>query len=1153
MAKKSTERPFFRTLLEELERDVPGRMNDLEFLQLVEHELTFRSTAAARRLASKVSERIAVLQSMATATPTRISASDPPARSAGNLKHKTEAWPKNLFDAWTAIEVLAPQTFTKVENLVDGDHRRVARLDRSALPWENGGERSQPNKRLFYQVLLGTIRMPEATAELLKQYPAVNPEFRSMIGYSPIAVITLTQAGIPVDDEPVAISSFAWAWRIAHEKRLNELAEWPDVESTLCEEVRKRLIRKGEDDEVLPLDRETIFAAHQFLSQRLQLDSVIVEEPRYMLRSYQWFTIADPPEPVLLNSFFIGDLVKARNLIGEGKAGEALQQFASRTERTDRQDLLENPSALEAALSPNAFPRGRWPSPGRHPLVLMQQAAVNLAYKELHASAGLFSINGPPGTGKTTLLRDICASVVVERALRLHEYSDPSTAFSSSGLSLRASGNKTDLFKVDETIRGFEIVVASSNNGAVENITRELPDLDAIATDAQGLRYFQSISDWLVGEEDRTWGLFAAVLGNQRNVSEFKFRAVRDEDRGLLAYLAAAVGVKTVVGGAKHGEGEGTAGPKPPQVVIREAPPSGRRDALKRWEEARTRFKEAIDVTRAAASNLEALRKDCLQRDVLQTEFIEKEAQAKELLAHLQRYQEALRSAGQARLQAAEALARAEEHLEEHRLQRPPWWQRLLRLQAARAWSGENARRMRAVRAAREAKRVSAAALKTHEQSAAQAQSQHLAAIHELEQIGAAHRRLSEHIEHTAENLHAQVLSASSIEESTDEAARTSLHLTSPWFGQLAQRQRDTVFIAALELQRAFVDAAAHPIRQNLAALFGTAKLDSKERVSLLPHLWSTLFLIVPVISTTFASVGRLFRSLPSGSFGWLLIDEAGQATPQAAVGALMRSKRVVVVGDPLQIEPVVSLPEKLIEAICVHFEVEKDRWTAPVASVQTVADVASHYSSTIHHVSGTRQVGLPLIVHRRCQSPMFEISNFVAYGGAMVQGTPMSTAVAALGASRWFDVVGESTAKWSEAEGRVVVELLVRLFESSDDMVDAFVITPFRNVANKLKASLPEAVAQRAVVPRNWWDGRIGTIHTFQGKQASIVLLVLGASSAEERGARNWAAGTPNIVNVAVSRAKHRVYVIGNRKAWEGIGAMKVVCDYLPVDPTFL
>lgn len=76
---------------------------------------------------------------------------------------------------------------------------------------------------------------------------------------------------------------------------------------------------------------------------------------------------------------------------------------------------------------------------------------------------------------------------------------------------------------------------------------------------------------------------------------------------------------------------------------------------------------------------------------------------------------------------------------------------------------------------------------------------------------------------------------------------------------------------------------------------------------------------------------------------GWMLIDEAGQALPQAAVGAVMRAKRSIVGGDPLQIPPVVTLPERLNSEVCKFFKVDKSIWAAPEASgVGHVRELAS-------------------------------------------------------------------------------------------------------------------------------------------------------------------------------------------------------------------
>ena len=87
---------------------------------------------------------------------------------------------------------------------------------------------------------------------------------------------------------------------------------------------------------------------------------------------------------------------------------------------------------------------------------------------------------------------------------------------------------------------------------------------------------------------------------------------------------------------------------------------------------------------------------------------------------------------------------------------------------------------------------------------------------------------------------------------------------------------------------------------------------------------------------------------------------------PQAAVGAMFRCKRAVVVGDPKQIEPIVTMPESLNDAICREFNVDPRLWSGPAASVQVVADRSVKYSSTI----GERAVGAPLLVHRRCRTP---------------------------------------------------------------------------------------------------------------------------------------------------------------------------------------
>jgi len=188
----------------------------------------------------------------------------------------------------------------------------------------------------------------------------------------------------------------------------------------------------------------------------------------------------------------------------------------------------------------------------------------------------------------------------------------------------------------------------------------------------------------------------------------------------------------------------------------------------------------------------------------------------------------------------------------------------------------------------------------------------------------------------------------------------------------------------------------------------------------------------------------------------------------------------------------------------------------------------------------------------------MFSISNEIAYDGLMVHAagnspSPIAEALSPfLPKSCWLDVFSSSE-KWSQAEGRTVVELLRRLASGGVVKPSLYLISPFREVADRLRSFvIKSGVLSELGIPikqhRDWGDKNIGTVHTFQGKEAEAVVLVLGASADSRKGARTWAGGTPNILNVAATRAKQALYVVGRHDVWSSAGVFSYAAKILPV-----
>src|SRR5215475_14567399 len=144
---------------------------------------------------------------------------------------------------------------------------------------------------------------------------------------------------------------------------------------------------------------------------------------------------------------------------------------------------------------------------------------MNSMVQDLMKGSGLFAVNGPPGTGKTTLLRDLIAAVVVERATRLARLARAEDAF--AGEKRWSVGKYTRVISTwKDEFRGLEIDVASNNNGAVENVTLDIPGKDAV--DPSWLDhsdYFPEFATRLI--EQPAWAMVAARLGNKANRNEF--------------------------------------------------------------------------------------------------------------------------------------------------------------------------------------------------------------------------------------------------------------------------------------------------------------------------------------------------------------------------------------------------------------------------------------------------------------------------------------------------------------------------------------------------------------------------------------------------------------------------------------------------------
>ncbi len=1019
-----------------------------------------------------------------------------------------------LLSCWHKLEHFSPTevpTPRKIEEIKDN----------LPLPWQQQKANLSSDRVVIYTIYLGVFSISEAIGFAEKFYNKKSTNENLPDTSICYASIKLDTKGKYVENS-FGISTLPWALSQLENNKIrteNWHERFQQLKVTILELGKNILFdlveRNGENERIPAVQtHESLFEFQELVynetnwSHPLDLQLYYQKKERDLTKpEKQQGKIIEGSE--ILNSFYVEDLEKIIQDFEPEKAPKAFLKYIQGTldMYIDRYDLRTEISRLEKTLRPLHFPDGCWPS--KYQLSLMQQFAVNNVHAKMllaEKSQDLFTINGPPGTGKTTLLRDMIASLLVERAKIMIKFKDPHDAFEEYGSIQNDSDYKHNISIPKDELSRFGMVIASSNNGAVENISKELPLKEAVEPFENDISYFTKVAQQ--GNKEN-WGLISAVLGNMKNRKKFiETYWTRYEDDTYKKVGLQKLFLDTNING------------------------------LEKWINVVKDFKNKLLEVQKEKERLEEIRVRSLKkRHYIDTvdKNTDKIARNDELLLEAELQKEEASSKIKKLKRAKELL---KDDLKSLKELKPNFFGFLFRTKSAKIYTTRRDRLLkeldttdRQITIVLEQKNDSKTTILSLKEELQELQNQKS----ECQEIL---KRITKEKKELADNY--------ADDEFWDTLETKKNQTSSPWYSNKLKVLQTDLFMLSLKVNETFILTANRKnkcLTNSLSAFMDVLKgkiqgMESKK----LKALWNTYFLVVPVISTTFASVKRLFNGLESEDLPWLFIDEAGQAVPQAAAGAIWRAKNVVVVGDPLQIEPVVTIPEIITNNLRNDFELTKSQIDTEL-SVQSCSDRANPYGTFLIDEKGNDiWIGTQLRVHRRCQDPMFSIANRIAYNNSMFSAVSSENISPVTFTTKFHHSSGiVSNRHYSEEHAKVVKGILEQEIKLINDEPDVFVITPFKEISVGLRKHIkdnllflyPNLSPEKSKIKfSKWVDDHIGTIHTFQGKQADGVILCLGLDERTKSSA-SWASQKPNILNVALTRAKYRFMAVGDENIW--------------------
>lgn len=315
-----------------------------------------------------------------------------------------------------------------------------------------------------------------------------------------------------------------------------------------------------------------------------------------------------------------------------------------------------------------------------------------------------------------------------------------------------------------------------------------------------------------------------------------------------------------------------------------------------------------------------------------------------------------------------------------------------------------------------------------------------------------------------------------------------------------------------------------------------------RRRMMLTPCIVSTFHALPSHMTIKRHSAGDFITDYLFNSIDWLIVDEAGQVSPEVAGASMAFAKRALVIGDTQQIQPVRSLSSVvdqgnlfnagLTELANDYEETEEIARLVTHGSVMHVAQQASHV-----HYHLDAEPGMLLREHRRCYDDIIEYCNRLCYNGLLLpkRGPAEYTddqnnnGFPALG---YAHIDGAAIRHAGSTSNRVEAIAIANWLRDNREQIEAQfgtpleqavgVVTPFKAQVNAIK----EACQDNGIPCDGDEKMTVGTVHSLQGAERKLVIFSHVYSRHQDG---QFIDTDATMLNVAVSRAKDSFIVFAD------------------------